>query len=480
MILLPIGRDESEIRRHAWISYAIVALNILAFVAVETATRSAKMVQLETEWNEALQYIARKPYLKLPPAMAEVLRDDVKVFLAERSQQAKAPAFWVVRSEQKQLNEMADEAVGAYRSLPHVRFGYIPSRGGILPLVTSMFIHAGFLHIFGNLLFFFLSGPFIEDVFGRPLFAALYLSGGLVAGLTYAVKHADSVIPLVGASGAIAAVMGAYLVRFLRSKVEFLFVPFLLRPTLHFRFFVPAFVVLPLWFVQQWWQMGHEDGGAGVAFSAHVGGFVYGAAVALIVKLTGFEDKFVNPAVERETTWVMDERTVRAIAARDQGDYATARRELSAVLREKPGDIDSLRTAVDVAIRSEDMGMLDSAATRLLSRYAEEKQADLAADLINELSDDPHARLPKFLARAALYAERVGDRDWALTLYQRAVHIDPTAPSAVASLVKIGTLLKLSGDSAGARDAFVQARAHPGCTAEWAPTIEAKISQLNA
>ena len=308
-----------------------------------------------------------------------------------------------------------------------------------------MFVHAGFLHLLGNLIFFFVSGPFIEDVFGRPLFALLYVTGGFAASLTYAMKHPEGTVPLVGASGAIAAVMGAYLVRFFRSKVEFLFLPLWFRPQWHYRFFLPAFIVLPLWFVQQWLEMQSEAGGAGVAFSAHVGGFVYGFAFALIVKAIRFEEKHVNPVVEQETTWSMDERTVRAMAA--------------------------LRDAEAI----DDEAAVDGAAALLLTRYVEEKQPELAAELIHEL----HGRnLPKFLTRAATFAERSGDRDWALMLYQRLFEIDPNGATAVQSLVKMGTLLRGTGDVRGARESYQKARAHPACAAEWAPAIEAKISAL--
>ena len=477
MILLPIGRDDAEIRRHAWVSYAIIALNVLAFVAVETAERR-RMQRIDREWSEAWVFISRRPYLEVPPSMSEVLNPNAKRYLDIQRLRARRPPEPIARREQVQFNAIAQEAVDAYHGMPKVRFGYIPSEGGFFRLISSMFVHAGFLHLLFNLLFFFVSGPFVEDVFGRPMFAALYVLGGLAATLTYGVNHPTSVIPLVGASGAIAAVMGAYFVRFLKSKVEFLFIPLIVRPTLHFRFFLPAFVVLPLWFAKQLLEMRGEGSGS-VAFSAHVGGFVFGAAVALIVKVIGFEEKYVNPAVEKETTWALDERTVRAMTARDQGDYEAAKHELGAVLREKPADLDALRTAVDVARRSEDAPMLDSCATRLLGRYAEEKQDDLAVDLITELTEQP-LPVPKFLGRAGVFAERSGNRAWALLLYEQLLAADPNGPAAVPSLVKIGTLLRLSGDVARARDALAKARAHPACTAEWAPTIEAKMAQLDA
>jgi membrane associated rhomboid family serine protease len=447
VILIPIGRDDAEIRRHAWVSYAIIALNILAFVAVETASRGSKTVELQRKWQEVGAYLTQRPYLRVPSELDPMLNERGRAYLAQMRKVAvlSKPAPRIVEREQARLNEMAAEAVALYRKIPHIRFGYIPAEGNVLDLVTSMFIHAGFLHLLGNLLFFFLSSPFIEDVFGRPLFAGLYVAGGFAATLTYAMKHPDGSVPLVGASGAIAAVMGAYLVRFMRSKVEFLFVPFLLRPMWHFRFFLPAFVVLPLWFVQQWLQMLSEGPGGGVAFSAHVGGFVFGFVVALVVKMSKFEEKFVEPEVVKQTSWSMDERTLAAMAA--------------------------MRDAQAI----EDPVMLDAAATQLLARYIEEKQTDLAVDLVHELADQP---LPKFLARAAVFIERSGDRDFALTLYQRLFDADPHGAAAVPSLVKIGTLLRGTGDLAGARASLQKARAHPACSAEWAGTIEAKLAAL--
>src|ERR1051326_5071858 len=229
---------------------------------------------------------------------------------AEARNAGPAPRDADVGAEQHELDGMAGELTKVYHALPRIRFAFIPAEGQTYTIVTAMFLHTGFMHLLGNMLFFFVTGPFIEDVFGRPMFFFLYFSGGGVATAWYASKHPDSTIPLIGASGAIAAVMGAYFVRFVRSKLEFLFMPFpLFRPTLHFRFFMPAFVVLPLWFVQQFFLSNTaEQSGAGVAFSAHVGGFVYGFAVALVLKAVGFEEKFVVPVVEKQTTWKQDER----------------------------------------------------------------------------------------------------------------------------------------------------------------------------
>ncbi|HEX9983719.1 MAG TPA: rhomboid family intramembrane serine protease [Thermoanaerobaculia bacterium] len=483
MILLPIGRDESEIQRHAWISYFVIAANILVFILTGYAERGSRMARIERQWDAAFRYAAERPYLKLPPEMVRLLPAAMQAQMRVAEKSVPRPSERRVRLEQEELDELTGRALKSYHALPFMRFGYIPMEGGILPLLTSMFIHAGFFHLLGNMLFFFASGPFIEDVFGRPLFAFLYIAGGIAATFTYTSRHADSMVPLVGASGAIAAVMGAYLVRFYRSKVEFLFVPFLFRPQLHFRFFLPAFVVLPLWFIQQLWDMSSSEAGtgSGVAFSAHVGGFVFGACLAGVIRLTGFEEKFVRPVVLKQTTWKADDRLVDALAAYRAGDFTTARQQLDAVLRTTPGDVETLRVSLDVARDANDVRTLDAHATRLLGRYIELKDDELAQTMLHDFGGDRTLPpLPKFFARAATYAERLGERAWAVDLYERALEADPNGPNAVPSLVKVGTLLKLNGDLRGAQHALQRAKAHPGCSEEWAPTIDAKLAQLSS
>ena len=145
---------------------------------------------------------------------------------------------------------------------------------------TGMFLHASWLHILGNMLFLWIFGNNVEDVMGRLRFLAFYLASGLVAALAqawvtlhYAGVDAAS-IPNVGASGAIAGVLGAYFVLLPHARVVTLLFGFLPVP-------VSAFVFLGLWFVFELWQGGfsltHPQAGGGVAFAAHVGGFVFGA-----------------------------------------------------------------------------------------------------------------------------------------------------------------------------------------------------------
>ena len=149
-------------------------------------------------------------------------------------------------------------------------------------LFVAMFLHGGWLHIAGNMLFLWVFGNNVEDKL-RPLpYVLFYVGGGLAATGAQLVIDVDSVIPSLGASGAIAAVLGAYLLMFPRRRVLTLIMFFLITTV-----YLPAFVVLGLWFVLQLFSGVGQltegiNAGGGVAFWAHIGGFVFGALMAIL------------------------------------------------------------------------------------------------------------------------------------------------------------------------------------------------------
>lgn len=151
---------------------------------------------------------------------------------------------------------------------------HIPPRGAIAflgAMLFATFLHSGFLHIGGNMLFFWIFGNNVEDFLGRVKFVIFYLLGGLAAGFAQVFTHLhgiDRLIPAVGASGAIAAVMGAYLVLFPRQRIRVLVPIFIVFTMVQ----LSAYIVLGLWFVFQFFT----GADTGVAWMAHVGGFIFG------------------------------------------------------------------------------------------------------------------------------------------------------------------------------------------------------------
>jgi membrane associated rhomboid family serine protease len=147
-----------------------------------------------------------------------------------------------------------------------------------ITILTAMFMHGSWSHIIGNMIFLWAFGPEIEDAMGPRRYAVFYLVGGMVAMLAQTAADPHSTVPNLGASGAIAAVMGAFLVTYPRDRIRaVLFIFIFARIT-----FIPAALLIGFWFLIQLFSAGsvaHVQTG-GVAYLAHVGGFIFGAATA--------------------------------------------------------------------------------------------------------------------------------------------------------------------------------------------------------
>jgi membrane associated rhomboid family serine protease len=151
-----------------------------------------------------------------------------------------------------------------------------------ITILTAMFLHGSWSHIIGNMVFFWAFGPEIEDAMGSVRYLAFYLVGGVIAMLAQVAASPHSMVPNLGASGAIAAVMGAFLVTYPRDRMKSLLVILIfVRIT-----FIPAALLIGVWFLIQLWNAGSVAGvqTGGVAYLAHVGGFVFGAATARFIE----------------------------------------------------------------------------------------------------------------------------------------------------------------------------------------------------
>lgn len=147
-----------------------------------------------------------------------------------------------------------------------------------ITLLTSMFMHASWMHIIGNMIFLWAFGPTMEDVMGHFSYLLFYLAGGLIAMMSQVLGDPGSTIPCLGASGAIAAVMGAFIVTYPRDRIRTLF--FLL---IFFRVtYIPAVFLIGFWFLLQVLNYGvvTEVHSGGVAYLAHIGGFLFGAILS--------------------------------------------------------------------------------------------------------------------------------------------------------------------------------------------------------
>ncbi|HJY67096.1 MAG TPA: rhomboid family intramembrane serine protease, partial [Streptosporangiaceae bacterium] len=245
-MVLPV-HDINPVRRTPWVTYGLVAANVIVLL-LTPGSRSTF-----TGTTTTAQLCSQQAFFDHYAAIPHELTTDQPLTQVATGQPGPNPDTCYVSKP-------------TYHKSP------------FLSVLFSMFIHEGWLHLLGNMLFLVVFGNNIEDKFGKVSYLLFYLFCGYVAAYGFAFANQSSVEPLVGASGAIAGVLGAYLVLYPRAKVWSL-VPFLFFIPLR----LPAWLVLGGWFVLQWaYSVGYAASGAGsVAYLAHVFGFLTGVIVGL-------------------------------------------------------------------------------------------------------------------------------------------------------------------------------------------------------
>ena len=262
--MIPI-HDVNPTRRFAWVTLVLIVANVAVFLLWQPTFKGEEAQQ------EFFFCHAEIPW--------EVTH---QTSLAAGGAEAR-------RAIQDDLGLSADEAAGLQDFLQQ----RCPRKSWLLSIFEAMFLHGGWLHIGGNMLFLWVFGNNVEDRLGRLGFIVFYLLGGLAAAGLQILFGSSLTVPNLGASGAIAAVLGAYLVMFPRARVVTLVIFFFITAVE-----LPAVVVLGAWFVLQLFSGvggfgAHVNGG--VAYWAHVGGFVFGLGVAALF----FRDRGQRPPLQQ-------------------------------------------------------------------------------------------------------------------------------------------------------------------------------------
>jgi rhomboid family protein len=269
-VVIPV-HDINPLRRVPWITYALIAANVIVFLL--TPGNSASVSGSTTIRQQCQQLEFYDQYAAIP---TELTHND--------------PLPRVATGSPVVVGSHAGCTVGrpSYHKVP------------FLSAITSQFLHGGWLHLLGNMLFLLIFGNNVEDRMGRIKYLLFYLVSGVVAAYGFALASPDSTETLIGASGAIAGVLGAYLVMFPRARVWSL-VPFLFFIPLR----LPAWLVLGLWFLLQWaYASGAAVSSAGdVAYLAHVFGFVFGAVVGFALRRISGPPDYPAPIRRRRAAW---------------------------------------------------------------------------------------------------------------------------------------------------------------------------------
>lgn len=284
ILLIPLGPD-AELPRLPRATAALVALSVLAFCwtsRFDAAHAAAEEARLERIADWTLGLLSRdQPELgegrKRHPSALDYLTAD---------------GTWRDTVPEGELRERLLQCVEERGELreghPFYRWGFVPADITVGRLLVHQFLHADLVHLLFNMLFLWAVGGLIESVWGAPLVTGLYLASGAVAALAHAAFARGSTEPAVGASGAVAGLMGFFAVAHAREPMRLALVAALsLAPRIRF-FSLPAAVFLGLWVVEQaFWTLMTTRIDVGVAFRAHLGGFAFGALAALALRAAG-------------------------------------------------------------------------------------------------------------------------------------------------------------------------------------------------
>jgi len=331
-MIIPIGHESDSVRRLPWVTFAIMALCIIIFAFTDKADTSSNDELIDV-WKEIVNYYSQHSYLEINlPEDMELNSGQkyiIKMLKESSSGKEKSDELTII-DEQVYLDDLFVEAFQLRNLHPFYKWGLIPAKKSPVTLITHMFLHGGLWHLLGNLFFLYLTGPFLEDRWGRPLYAAFYIVSGMVAALAFSFHYPEMNGPLIGASGAISGVMAAFLVRFWKTRIKFFYWIWFFMGT----FTAPAWFMLGFELIREFFYGKLADsiipGGGGVAYWAHFWGLLFGIAVALTMRLTQFEEKHIHPKIESETSFVdKDYKTFEeALGILDKGDKEMAYNKL--------------------------------------------------------------------------------------------------------------------------------------------------------
>ncbi len=481
LLIVPLQHDRMTVKRLPWVSIAILVLNLVVFALAHGAARRAE-TRLQEALDAVYQYWGQHPFVAFPESFEKIFQKPVSNLRSLVGNTWEQPPVDILAAQQAEFETLIDRAMSAVSSSPYYLWGYVPANPSVVGLLTSMFMHAGWLHLLGNMLFLYLSGPYIEDLWGRIFFPIFYLSGGAAAAMVQASFFPGAGRPIVGASGAIAAIMGAFLIRQAKAKILFFYV-FWFIGMKSGTFSAPAWIMLPLWLLDQLVQAGVSGGDSTVAFWAHIGGFAFGAAVGLGMKFSGLEERYFRRQIADKVSGYGDFRLDEAMELKEAGKLDRAMEIFREVIKARPGLPEAHSGAFETAVLRGDRVEAARHVAPLMEGYLKAGQVNMA----RIYREDVAHKLPDFVLPArvlhalATQEEKLGETDAALDTYGRLADLHPGDLLSLKGLLHQASLAAASGKPRVAREALGRARSHPRMGPEWrrqADDLDARIGRI--
>ena len=401
-MLIPIKHENMTARRWPLVTFSLIAINTAVFLGTIQSLNDQQK-QLSELKLHIVVLAASHPELNLTPEAEELVhqvRDLYPKSWQELERPNRAPVdSWDrslrvdedTASLQSQMDSLTAQLAQAKSTSITERYAFIPAHPRALSYLTANFLHGGWLHLIGNMWFLWLAGFVLEDFWGRSLYTAFYLAAGSAALVVDRWFNAHSLVPTLGASGAVAALMGAFLVRFPKMRIEMLWLAFV-----RFRFKAPAYYLLPAWLLTEVFYGSLFGHASGVAHWAHVGGFLFGAIGALALRYSGLEHR-AHQQIEEKLTLACDPEIHRASELIDAGQLDQAEEVLKSYVGEHPDSFDGWNLLRQIYQRRNDQTAYRAALTEICALHLKAKEEELAAKAYAEFLSAGGESLPAAL-----------------------------------------------------------------------------------
>ena len=384
-MLIPVQHENMSARRWPVITIGLILLNFVIFLDTHWVMEKQGS-QLWQVREHILVLAAMHPQLLLTPEVQEWVADfrkhDPDDWTEMQKPNSEVLDDWDARTRrldnpaelQGEMDSLASEYSQLMASSIDQRYAFVAAHPGPITYLTSTFLHGGWWHLIGNMWFLWLAGFVLEDAWGRPLYLLVYLTAGAVACQFDAWADPGTIVPSIGASGAVAGLMGAFLVRFPKMKIRMMwFFDLGLFP--FSRFWMRAYWLLPIWLLMEInYGMGPRDG---VGHWAHVGGFLFGGIAAVAIRYSGLEHK-MNKAIEEQVAWTPDPEISQAGDLMELHKFDEAAATLNNYLTTKPDSVEAWNLLRAVYWRASNISAYREATGKLCDLHVRSREYETA------------------------------------------------------------------------------------------------------
>jgi membrane associated rhomboid family serine protease len=487
-MLIPIKHENMEARRWPVVTIVLIAINVLVFLFT-MSSMDDEAPQLGELKSHILILAALHPELKLQ-AESQRLVDGFKQSHPDQWKQVQNPYRDVINAydakiklteDPSKLQDEMDSLNEQFKNLSKTsiaeQYAFVPAQPTAISYLTANFLHGGWLHLIGNMWFLWLAGFVLEDVWGRWLYSAFYLIAGAAALQFYAWTNPGSITPTLGASGAVAALMGAFLVRFPKMKIEMAWL-FLFKL---YRFKAAAYWLLPLWLFGEIFYGSLFGSSSGVAHWAHVGGFLFGALAALSIQHSGIEQK-ANTAIENKLAWSNDAELEQASGMMEHGQLGEALVILTNYVVAKPNSLDAWNLLRQIHTRQNKTKEYLEATVKTCALHLRSHQVEVAFHDYAEFIDSGGGKMPAATwLELCKGAEEMQEFERALAEYKQLAQSYPTDRQALTAQLSAARLcLKRLNRPQDALALYQTAAASPIPHLDWDQHIQAGIKEAKA